>query len=55
MRLLDISGPGVANDEGFCPNCRVLVDQRDGGKACPLCRYEARRHRQRRRLTRKRH
>ena len=55
MRFLNISGPGVATDEDFCPNCYALLDQRDGGKACPLCRYEARQHGQRRRLTRKQH
>jgi predicted amidophosphoribosyltransferase len=50
MRFLKISGPGVATDEEFCPNCHVQLDQRN--KACPLCRYEARQYGQRRRLRR---
>ena len=41
MRFLNISGPGVANDEEFCPNCHVLLEQRNGSKLCPLCRYDA--------------
>jgi uncharacterized Zn finger protein (UPF0148 family) len=53
MRFLNISGPGVATDEDFCPNCHVLLDQHDGDKACPLCRYESSQHGQRRRLRRK--
>ncbi len=53
MRFLNISGPGVATDEDFCPHCHVLLDQYDGDKACPLCRYEASQHGQRRRLRRK--
>jgi ribosomal protein S27AE len=52
MRFLNISGPGVATDEGFCPNCHVLLDQGDDHKACPLCRYDARQHGQRRRIRR---
>jgi uncharacterized Zn finger protein (UPF0148 family) len=55
MRFLNISGPGIATDEDFCPNCHVLLDQHDGVKACPLCRYEARQFGQRRRLRRKQH
>jgi hypothetical protein len=34
MRFLNISGPGIATDEDFCPNCHVLLDQHDGDKAC---------------------
>jgi ribosomal protein S27AE len=54
MRFLNIGGPGVATDEEFCPNCHVLLDQRDDHKTCPLCRYDARQHGQRRRLRRQR-
>jgi uncharacterized Zn finger protein (UPF0148 family) len=53
MRFLNINGPGVATDEDFCPNCHVLLDQPDGDKACPLCRYESSQHGQRPRLRRK--
>jgi hypothetical protein len=42
MRFLTISGPGVAQDEDFCPNCHTLLDGRDGYKICPLCRYDTR-------------
>jgi ribosomal protein S27AE len=42
MRFLNISGPGVAQDEDFCPNCHVLLDDRDDYKACPLCQYDTR-------------
>jgi hypothetical protein len=34
MRFLTISGPGVAQDEDFCPNCHVIMDERDGYKVC---------------------
>ncbi len=40
MRFLAISGPGVAQDEDFCPNCHVLLDERDDCKVCPLCQHE---------------
>jgi hypothetical protein len=55
MRFLNISGPGVATDEDqeFCPNCHILLDERGGGKACPLCRYEASQRRQRGGLRRR--
>jgi hypothetical protein len=39
MRFLTISGPGVATDE-FCPNCHVLLEEREGNKACQLCHYD---------------
>ncbi len=42
MRFLNISGPGVAKDEDFCPNCHVLLDDQDDYKACPLCHYNTR-------------
>jgi hypothetical protein len=42
MRFLTISGPGVAQDEDFCPNCHVIMDERDGYKVCPLCRHDIR-------------
>lgn len=48
MRFLNISGPGVATDEDFCPTCHVLLDERESSKSCPLCRYDARQPRQRR-------
>ena len=43
MRFLAISGPGVAQDEDFCPNCHVLLDERDDYKVCPLCQHNTRR------------
>ena len=57
MRFLSISGPGVATDEEFCPNCHVQLDQHDNGRACPLCHYQdqARQLGQPRRLRRQRH
>jgi ribosomal protein S27AE len=42
MRFLNISGPGVVNDEEFCPNCHVLLEDRDGYRACSLCHYDTR-------------
>jgi uncharacterized Zn finger protein (UPF0148 family) len=42
MRFLTISGPGVAQDEDFCPNCHVIMDERDGHKVCPLCQHDTR-------------
>lgn len=42
MRFLTISGPGVMSDETFCPNCHVLLDDRDGYKVCQLCHYDTR-------------
>jgi hypothetical protein len=50
MRFLNISGPGVANDEEFCPNCRVFLDQWDGYKVCHLCWYDTRQGAQRQRI-----
>jgi ribosomal protein S27AE len=50
MRFLKISGPGVAQDEDFCPNCQVLLDERDDHKVCPLCKFDTRQSVQRRRL-----
>ncbi len=35
MRFLKISGPGVANDEEFCPHCHVMFKERDGFKGVP--------------------
>ena len=52
MRFRKITGPGVAADEDFCPNCHVLLDQHGDDKACPLCRFETRLHGQRRGLRR---
>jgi hypothetical protein len=42
MRFLNISGPGVANDEEFCPHCQVMLEERDGYKVCQLCHYDTR-------------
>jgi uncharacterized Zn finger protein (UPF0148 family) len=42
MRFLTISGPGVAHDEDFCPNCHTLLEDRDGYKICPLCQHDTR-------------
>ena len=42
MRFLNISGPGVMKDDAFCPNCHVLLDERDGYKVCHLCKYDTR-------------
>lgn len=50
MRFLNISGPGVARDEDYCPNCHVLLDDRADYKACPLCKHETRRGGQQRRV-----
>jgi ribosomal protein S27AE len=55
MRFLSISGPGVATDEEFCPNCHVKLDQHEHGKACPLCHYEVRQLGQAQRLRRRRY
>jgi hypothetical protein len=54
MRFLNISGLGIATDGDFCPNCHVLLDQREDYKACPLCRYGTRQHGQWRRNRRQR-
>jgi uncharacterized Zn finger protein (UPF0148 family) len=50
MRFLTISGSGVAQDEDYCPNCHVLLDERDGYKVCSLCQYDTRQAGQQRRL-----
>jgi ribosomal protein S27AE len=42
MRFLHISGPGVANDEEFCPHCQVLLEDREDYKVCRLCHYDTR-------------
>jgi hypothetical protein len=52
MRFLNISGPGIATDEDFCPNCHVLLNQSDDQKICPVCLYHASQHRQGRRMRR---
>jgi hypothetical protein len=56
MRFLNISGPGVAQDEDFCPNCHVLMDNREEYKRCPLCKHDTRQEarQQRIRLRRRR-
>jgi hypothetical protein len=50
MRFLTISGPGVAPDEDFCPNCHVFMDEREDYKVCPLCQYDTRQGARQRRL-----
>jgi hypothetical protein len=50
MRFLTISGPGVAQDEDFCPTCHVLLDERDGYKVCPLCQHDTRQQARQRRI-----
>jgi hypothetical protein len=50
MRFLKISGAGVANDEDFCPNCHVLLDERDDYKVCPFCQFETRPERRQQRV-----
>jgi hypothetical protein len=42
MRFLTISGPGVANDDEFCPYCQVMLEDREGYKVCRLCHYDTR-------------
>jgi ligand-binding sensor protein len=42
MRFLQISGPGVANDEAFCPYCQVMLEDQEGYKVCRLCHYDTR-------------
>jgi uncharacterized Zn finger protein (UPF0148 family) len=42
MRFLTIGGPGVIQDEDFCPNCHTLLDERDGYKVCSLCQHDTR-------------
>lgn len=55
MRCLDIYGPGVVEDEAFCPNCHVLLDEQEGEKICHLCHYQMRQGgRNRRRVQRRR-
>jgi hypothetical protein len=50
MRFLHISGPGVANDEEFCPHCQVMLEDRDGYKVCRLCHYDTRQSAHQRRI-----
>jgi uncharacterized Zn finger protein (UPF0148 family) len=54
MRFLTISGPGVAQDADFCPNCHVILDEREGHKVCPLCHYDTRQEARQRRIRRRR-
>jgi hypothetical protein len=42
MRFLNIDGPGIVNDEDFCPNCFVLLDAPEDCKVCRLCQYDTR-------------
>jgi len=50
MRFLNITGPGVVRDDGFCPNCHVRLEEQDGYQVCPLCTYDTRRGAGRRRI-----
>jgi hypothetical protein len=50
MRFLKISGPGVTKDEEFCPHCHVMLEERDGYKACRLRHYDTRQSTPRRRI-----
>jgi hypothetical protein len=43
MRFLNLSGPGIANDEEFCPHCHVMLEDRGGYQVCRLCHYDTRR------------
>jgi rRNA maturation endonuclease Nob1 len=54
MRFLNISGPGVAQDEDFCPNCHVLMDEGEDHKVCPLCGHDTRQGARQRRIRRQR-
>jgi len=50
MRFLNISGPGVATDEEFCPHCHVMLEERDGYQVCRLCHYDTRQQTGQRRI-----
>ena len=50
MRLLTISGPGVATDEAFCPHCYVMLEERDGSQVCRLCHDDTRQQTGQRRI-----
>jgi hypothetical protein len=49
-RFLKISGPGVANDEEFCPHCHVMLQDREGYQVCRLCHYDTRQKTRRQRI-----
>jgi hypothetical protein len=42
MRFLNISGPGVATDDEFCPHCHVMLEAREGYQVCNLCHFDTR-------------
>ena len=50
MRFLQISGPGVATDDAFCPHCHIILEEREGYKVCGLCHYDTRQQPGQRRL-----
>jgi ribosomal protein S27AE len=50
MRFLNISGPGVATDDEFCPHCHVMLEDRDGYKVCGLCHFDTRQQTGQRRI-----
>jgi uncharacterized Zn finger protein (UPF0148 family) len=54
MRFLHIAGPGIMQDDGFCPYCHVQLEEREGYQVCPLCAYDTRRRAGRRSLRRQR-
>jgi ribosomal protein S27AE len=50
MRFLNISGPGVATDDEFCPHCQVMLEDRDDYKVCGLCHFDTRQQTEQRRI-----
>jgi ribosomal protein S27AE len=50
MRFLNISGPGVATDDEFCPHCQVMLEDWDDYKVCGLCHFDTRQQTEQRRI-----
>jgi hypothetical protein len=50
MRFHKIGGPGVAKDEVLCPNCQVMVEEREGYKTCRRCHDDTCQHSGQRRI-----
>jgi hypothetical protein len=42
MRFLNISGPGVATDDEYCPHCHVRLEYWDSYQVCSLCHFDSR-------------
>jgi hypothetical protein len=42
MRVLTISGPGVATDDECCPHGQVRLEDGDGDHVCGLCHVDTR-------------